>query len=312
MNKSLMIGAVFSLASALAYAVLTATIKAYVVETPMPLLIFMQSIVCLFLTMLFVIRKYKWQFISLNQFSSVKRYHFLRAIFSLGLSYLLFLSLSYIPYIDAILLFNTFPLWAIIFGFILFKNELNLLVIPMVVVGFLGVLFSIGFDRGVFSFGALLAVGSAISAALSILMQKKALTKDDSIKSLFYYFLVATVISGLISIPYWHSLHHIGILIIAGVLLFVSQAGLILATQFTIPQVVSALYYSNIVFSLVISLIYLNGSLSVSMLFGMFLIIISGLGVVYFQSKTNKKKSHQMTKVKTLSKPIIKRVVSYT
>ena len=94
MNRTLIIGTIFSLISALAYAILTATIKVYIIETPMPLLVFMQSVVCLFLTMLFVIRKYQWQFVSLSQFSSVKRYHFLRAIFSLGLSYLLFLSLN--------------------------------------------------------------------------------------------------------------------------------------------------------------------------------------------------------------------------
>lgn len=295
--RNLVIGAIIAVISALSYALLTAFIKLYALNIPMPVLVFFQSFISLTLSAALLYRTEGKKIFAVYQYSSVKRFHFLRAIFSLGLSYFLFISIGFIPYFDAVLLFNLFPLWVIVFSFIIFKIKTKVSVIPMVILGFIGVFLALGLDRNILSIYALFALFSGMSAALSVIMQKRALKEDSSIKSLYYYFLIATIISGIIALAYLKSVNaltHLNMteimgliitLIIAGLLLFISQATLIFATQFTLPSVVSGLYYSNIVFSFLLGIFIFNNQLTLQIVTGIVLIIFSGIGIIYFQNK---------------------------
>ncbi|MCP3680094.1 MAG: LPXTG cell wall anchor domain-containing protein [Gammaproteobacteria bacterium] len=73
---------------------------------------------------------------------------------------------------------------------------------------------------------------------------------------------------------YWHTI-------------FLVQYFFILSTIYTVPQVTASLYYSNIIFSLMISYFIFQQGATVYTLLGVLLIVGAGLGVIYLQRKKN-------------------------
>ncbi len=291
MKNNLLLGVIFILLSGLFYATQTSIIKLEAIHLSVPILVFVQNFVCLVLILPVIYLKHKKRFLNLWTFSSVKRLHIIRAIFSVSISYFLFIALKHMPYFDSILLFNAFPLFTPLISFIFLKSKLQHLMWPFLILGFVGVALTMNIDGKIFSLPAIFALCSAISAAISIVLMRKISISDDSIKSLYFYFLIATIVSGIISIPYWNiELNiYVGSLLIIGILFFLVQYFMVLAATYTTPTVVSNLYYGNIIFSLIISIFLFGGAITNRSIIGMLCIMLGGLGVIYIQrrKKTN-------------------------
>ena len=60
---------------------------------------------------------------------------------------------------------------------------------------------------------------------------------------------------------------------------------MILAVTYTTAQVVSNLYYTNIVFSLLISMYLFDNDLTAPIALGMMCIVLGGIGIIYFQTR---------------------------
>lgn len=295
MKNSLYLGALFALLSALCYSVQTSVIKLSTTSISVPILVFIQSLVCLILVIPVLFAKHKTKPLNHFSFSSVKKQHLLRTIFSLGISYFLFAALKHLSYFDSILLYNAFPLFIPFVALIILRARINHQLWPFVIVGFLGVGLTLHLDNKIFSLPALFALGSALSAALSIVMMRKISKSDDSIKSLYHYFFYSTIISGIVAIPFFHeNLNlHWGVMIVIGALFFFVQYFLTLAATFTTPPVVSNLYYSNIIFSLVLSYFLFSEKVNWMMGLGMVFIVAGGLGIIYWQKRLAKLKATQ-------------------
>jgi drug/metabolite transporter (DMT)-like permease len=188
------------------------------------------------------------------------------------------------------MLYNTFPLFIPLVGLLILRTRINHTLWPFIIIGFTGAALSLHIDNRIFSVSAALALGSALLAALSTVMMAKISKTDDSIKSLYYYLLISSLIAGIVSLPYWNcvgnNIHWLALIIIGG-LFFLFQYFLTLAVKFTSPEVVSNLYYSNIIFSLIISHYLFKESITAQMLLGMTSIIIGGFGVIYWQKKSS-------------------------
>ena len=291
MKNNLYLGAILALLSALSYSTLVLVIKMTSTSVSVPVLVFIQSVVCLVLVMPVLMRQHGHGYLRHATFSVVKRQHLLRTVFSLGISYFLFAAVRHLSYFDSILLYNTFPLFIPFVALVILRGKINHALWPFILCGFLGVGLTLHLDSAVFSLPVLYAIGSALSAALSIVMMRKISQTDDSIKSLYHYFLYSVVISGVVAIPSMHELMTVNwpVMIAIGVLFFLVQYFLTLATTHTTPAVVSNLYYSNIIFSLVLSHVFLGDELTLQVLLGMVFIIFGGLGVMYMQRRYSKK-----------------------
>ena len=286
MKNHIMLGSLFALLSALCYAIQTSVIKMASTHFPVPILVFIQSGVCLLIVMPILLYRYGAKAFNPIEFSSAKGQHFIRTVFSMGISYFLFAAIKKISFFDAVLLYNTFPLITPFAALVILRTKINHALWPFILLGYFGVALTLQLDSNIFSSGALFAIASGLSGAFAIVMLKKISTTDDGLKSLYYYFLFSTVIGGVISIPFWHNAGYVNwfAIITIGILFFFVQYCLVMASIYTTPQVVSNLYYSTIIFSLILSCVVFHEILTDHMIVGMILIMLGGLGVIYFRN----------------------------
>ncbi|ALA23980.1 hypothetical protein AVI51_08065 [Piscirickettsia salmonis] len=298
-HSSLIKGIALTLFSALSYASLAAVIKHHP-EVPLSLLVFAQSLVCLVLILPIIIQQNKKTAGALKNKKSLFKtnylhFHIIRAFFSLGISYCLFFALKTIPLVNGVLLANTSALFTPFLALLFFRQKINHKLWPAILIGFVGVAIILnpshdGFLRG----GALFALASALCVSSSMLFIRRTTDQDSGLTSAFYYFLLSSIISGVfLAINQPHlSTSFIRIILVTGLLFFCTQFALTLALQFIDAHIVSTLYYSNIVFAVLISVILLHAPTSLLMLGGIVLVCFSGIGCVYIQNKQKKHNIH--------------------
>lgn len=294
LKQSVILGILFTLISTFTYAVVTVIVKANSDTVSTPVILFIQMAVSLLLLSTLIGAKGKATVKKVIK-SKALAIHLLRTLFSLGIGYCLFYAVRFIPLVDAVLLANMAPLLVPFLAFIFLRQSLNhRLWIPLLI-GFGGVIVILRPDGQIFDVTSLIAFGSAICMAASMLLIRRAATKDTSMTTTFYYFLFGTVISGLISIPFWHALSMKVLLwlIASGVLFFVVQYTLAQALQRVDATVVSSLYYSNIIFAAILAVLIWHTSLPFLTLIGMALAIIGGLLVIRANAKGQREKRHE-------------------
>ena len=287
MKNKLFLGSLFSAMSAISYSTQASIIKGAISGIPLPVMVFIQSLICLILILPIIVIKNGSKTFQYNSFSKVKKQHFMRTVFSLGISYFLFASLKYMPFLDSVLLYNTFPLFVPIVAFAVLKTKIDKVLYPFILLGFIGAALTMNVDGNIFSFPATYGLLSAICAAFSIVFMRKISKSDDSLKSLYHYFLYSTIISGFVSVPYLSDSGDINfkVLLLIGFMFFIVQYFLTLAATYTTPTVVSMVYYLNIIVSLIISICIFNFFITNKIAIGMILIVAGGLSAIYLQTK---------------------------
>ncbi|MBK2123622.1 DMT family transporter, partial [Fangia hongkongensis] len=237
------IGIIFTLLSAFFYAVQAAIIKGIDGSVPVPVLVFIQSLIALIILIPIIGFKQVKSDTSLFK-SKVPVLHIWRTIFSLGISYFLFIALHFVPLVDGVLLANTSPFFIPFILFIFMRQKLQHKMWLPLIAGFIGIILILKPDSHIFDAYSLIALGAGISMALSMTMVRQISAYDNSITIVFYYFLFSTIIAGIVSIAFWTpiSLQTVFDLIIIGVLFFLVQYLLVLGLTYTTAQNVGVLY----------------------------------------------------------------------
>tara|TARA_R110002167_G_scaffold106384_5_gene272930 strand:- start:296 stop:1192 length:897 start_codon:yes stop_codon:yes gene_type:complete len=293
MNKNnILLGVSLTLISALTYAILTALIKVTGTDIKTPVMIFIQVLICwiLFLPVAFLNKQQSFQKIIKSEYKGL---HFFRTIFSLGISYFLFSAIQYIPLVDGVLLANTAPLIVPFIALIFMGQRLNhKLWIPLII-GFVGIILILKPTSGVFHLASLLALGAGACMASSMLLVRKTASKDSSLTSIFYYFSFGVILSGLASIPFWSAMssHTLLLLIGLGVLFFIVQIALTYALEYAEAQIVSSLYYSNIIFAAIIAIVFLGFKLDWLTIAGVVLALLGGILTIQVQARAKEKQN---------------------
>ena len=133
-------------------------------------------------------------------------------------------SLLGITLADAVALAYTNPLWSILVSVIFLGEPVRIRRWTATVAGFLGVLCIVR-PTGQIDPAMLVALGSAVSASLSMMIVKKLTTTESPYQILFFFTLVGSVVSLGPGIYYWQtpSLDQAAWLVLIGVLAFVGQ-----------------------------------------------------------------------------------------
>ncbi len=289
--KATMIGITLTLSSALVYAVQTAIVKGLGGEIPIPVIVLIQSMVCLVLILPVIFAQGRVRATQLMKTKNIKT-HIVRTLFSLGISYFLFSAVKFIPLVDAALLTNTAPLIMPILGFLFLSKKINhRLWIPLLM-GFIGVALVLRPNGEVFQMAALLGLGAAICMAASIMLIRQTSKTDGALTSAFYYFLFSVPTSAMIATPFWHSISLDQLLVLLGIgaLFFIVQITLIYSTKFVSAQTVSSLYLFNIIFSALIGWIIWHSALNLMMMSGMMITMIGAVLTIQAQGLS---KPHQ-------------------
>lgn len=240
------IGAMYTLLSALIYTLLTVIVKRYTNDISTPVLLFVQMTAACICVSLLVIQRGKPAITAIYT-SQNKSTHLWRTLFSLGIGYLLFHALKSIPLVNGVLLMNTAPLMVPFLGLLFFGKKIYHKTWPAIIIGFVGVGLVLNPRANGFNIDALYALGSGVCMAIGALFVRQAIEKgEDTLTTTFYYLFLGMVISGIISIPFWHHIETIVYLMIAlgGVCMFLVQITYSLAFKYVEASFVTTLYYS--------------------------------------------------------------------
>ncbi len=285
MRINLLYGITCTLLSAFFYAVLNALIKHVGATIPIPMFVFFQSFFSLIFISAILLVNPRLSFNNVTKTSHFKL-HLVRTLFSVGISYFLFFSLKYIPLVDAVVLGNTAPLFVPVIAFIFLSQPFNNKLWLPIIIGFVGVIIILQPGAEIFNPASLLAVLAAICMASSMLMIRKISAYDGPLTSIYYYFLISTVITSFALPFYWADINLTNLiyLSVAGVLFFMVQSLVTMALNYAPTQTVSISYYSCVVFSIIIGYLVFKSALDQYVLAGIVLIVWGGIMCIRRQS----------------------------
>lgn len=290
MRHSIKLGVLLVLTSAFFYAIVAAIVKYTAANISTPVVVFIQIMISLILMSAWLATQSKHKKQQIIQ-SSNKRLHFIRACSSLGLGYLLYYSLNTIPLVNAMLLVNLAPLLVPLLGAAFFAKKINHGVWLPMLIGVVGVALVLHPSQAGFHSGSLYALLAAICMATSFVLTRQVAERGDSgMTTVFYYFLFATLISGIVSIPFWHKADETVYVMIAlsGVLFFITQYTVTVSVQYIEASLVSTLYYANVVFAALITIVIFHHYPTLFTWLGLLLIVASGVFMVQVQRITLK------------------------
>jgi drug/metabolite transporter (DMT)-like permease len=286
MKQNLILGVVCALVSTVFYSILTALNKAYAVSLPLPMMVFMQSAVSLVLFLPLV-----WKNGAKNIFYTTRLpLHVTRAVLSMSISYFLFSAVKFIPLTNAMLLAMTTPLIIPFVAFFLLKQKINHRLWTPMLMGFAGIALVLHPDGRIFNPAAFLALGAALATSCTMLAVRRLSLTDSTETIMFYFFLLSTIVSGFIAVPFWVSLspHMWSILLLGGVMYFFAQYIMTIALRYANAQLISTLLYMNVVNSAVISAIFWHTVPTGLMMAGILLTVSGGILCIRAEHRHNK------------------------
>ena len=181
--------------------------------------------------------------------------HFGRAFFGFIASALYIASTSYIPLLNATLLFNTAPIFIPLIAIFLLKQKISWQVWLSVILGFIGIYVIIDPDAATLTHpGNLIGLASGICLGLAYIFIAMLTSTDSRINIVGYFFLLAT----LMQLPLLPFLDHnpsfteIGYAICAGLAFTLAQLFIVISYQNASPSKVGIFQYSSVIFVAII------------------------------------------------------------
>ena len=274
---------IFALLSALSMSIMASLVKLTTSYTTNNMTVFFRFVISfIYIAIIVIIKKlrkdtlpYKTQHICL---------HLLRAIFSVTAMIMFYHSLRYIPLVNGNLLLMTNALFIPILALLIFHNKTNLTHWIAVIIGFIGVILVLKPSSTIFNPASMIALGAGLTSSFA-LMTIHALSKYDSAHtSMFYYFSLACIFSGIVAIFHWQTpnLHTLTLLIGVGFFGTCYQEFLIRALQYASSKIISSLLYTSIVFSGIIGLIAWQEKPESLVIIGIILVCLSGFLTIKF------------------------------
>ncbi len=210
--------------------------------------------------------------------TSVFSLHFFRSAAGLTAMYCYFFALTKIPLAEAVILHMTTPIFIPIIAWMWLRELVPTSTKLALTIGYFGILLIVKPGTGVFTVGALFAVGSGFFAAIAMVCIRRMATTEPAIRIVWYFSLIGTLLSTIPLLWTWQmpQLSLIGILVLIGGLATVGQ--LCLTRGFTLAPAaqVGAFEYSEVVFGFLLGWIIWNELLDSLALVGVLSVFTAG------------------------------------
>lgn len=205
--------------------------------------------------------------------------HLLRAATGTGCWYALFVAIKHIPLANATLLTYSAPLWMPLIAWAVTRRRVAVPTWLGAGIGFVGILLVLQPQGHGFSAGELSALAGALLLAVAMMSVRWLGATEPVTRVLFYYFLLATVMSVPIAIADWQPIASQGWpwLIALGFAQLFSQALIVVAYRYASAEKVGPFIYTVIVFTAVIDWIVWDHRPTVTTYLGMALVIAGGV-----------------------------------
>ena len=174
-------------------------------KLPIPVIVFFESLIPLTAIVIWHLRK------GFGKFSITTKHPGLQVtqgIVGFLTSYLLYLAVRNIPTVNGVLLNTSAPLFIPIVCFFWFKTKIDLKLMLSIALGFFGIVMILKPSGAIFHQpGDLLALLSGLAVAFDdvILGRLDSSGEERTDVTLFYVFLMTTILSGLLAIPVWQT-----------------------------------------------------------------------------------------------------------
>ncbi len=194
-------GVIYAIISAFSFAVMSVFVKMIGTQLPTAMPIFFRFAISFILLLPWVLTS------SAFRFKPVEPIRYMIRILSALLAlFLMFYAFKFMPLMNALLLSNTSPLFVPIIAYFLAGAKTPHKAWLGIVVGFIGIALILHPDQHIFSNPvSLLALMSGVLVALAM-VQLRLMSKTSSVtQMLFYYFLVSTLVSGVVAAIQWQT-----------------------------------------------------------------------------------------------------------
>lgn len=217
--------------------------------------------------------------------------------------YAFFYGIKHIGLPLAITYQQSHPLFLLIIGFIIFRENFRYLEISFVIIGFIGIYIFFSMDglQGVPLKYNLIALSNALMTAAAY-ASIKTLSKYYDYRTIILTFLICGTVMPIVSLvvgtlyPYteydfligvftWPSLHDWPVLFLLGISALAGQYFLTMAFSYGKSGTTAAIGYSNIIFSIAFAVLLGDPFPTFYQLVGILLIILSGIGISWVSKK---------------------------
>jgi drug/metabolite transporter (DMT)-like permease len=212
----------------------------------------------------------------------------LRGLFGTFSFFCLLQSIALIPLANAIVLFYTFPLFVVLFSFLLFRTPIEKGELFLIGLGLIGIYILINPDFHAFNTGYIFGILSSVMGGVAMVLIHKARQTNGPLIIYFYFCLMG----GMISFPFFIkgfkalSFHHGILLVFLGLMLLVGQVLMNQAFKFCKASEGSLIMMSEIVFAGIGGFLIFKDRFTSNFLMGAILIIGSGIGLNLISRKS--------------------------
>jgi drug/metabolite transporter (DMT)-like permease len=205
----------------------------------------------------------------------------LRGLFGTCSFFCLLKSIALIPLANAIVLFYTFPLFVVLFSFLLFRTPIEKGEILLIGVGLVGIYVLINPDFHSFNTGYIFGILSSGMGGIAMVMIHKARQTNGPLIIYFYFCLMGGILSFPFFVMGFKALSfQDGILLLSlGLMLLVGQVLMNQAFKFCKASEGSLILMSEIVFAGIGGFLIFKDPVTSNFLLGAILIIGSGVGL---------------------------------
>ncbi|WP_370450249.1 DMT family transporter [Meridianimaribacter sp. CL38] len=196
---------------------------------------------------------------------------------------LFFSSLKLLPAGTAVSIRYVAPIFAAIFALFILKERIKPLQWLFFISAFVGVLMLKGFDLSMIGLGFLMAIISAVFTGLVFVVIRQIGNKDHPIVVVNYFMTMSFVVSGILCINYWITPQGWEwlVLISLGVTGYYGQVYMTKAMQQSETRLVAPLKYIEVIFTMLVGVIWFQEGYTFMSVSGILLILVSLVMNVY-------------------------------
>lgn len=209
--------------------------------------------------------------------------HLLRGVFGLLSMGLMFLSLGWLPLADAVAMSFAAPLFLTALSVPLLGERVGVYRWSAVVVGFIGVLLITRPGAGMLHWGALVALGAALSSAVVMVLMRKLGRSDHPVSVCLWFAVIGTVAAGAVLPWQWQTPDLLGmaVMVLIGVIGGFAQYYMTQAFRLADATVVAPFNYTAILWAFALGFLIWGEIPDLAVLAGAAIVVASGLFIVY-------------------------------
>lgn len=267
-------GAIFLIIGEALLVVMAAIIKHTANDLPNPTIVFFRNLFGLLFLLPFL-----FHFGVNNLKTNHLHLHLIRAISGITAMYGFFYVIAHIPLAEASLMKLMTPFFLPIIAYLWLKEEINKHNWWAIIIGFIGVIFILRPGADSFTWIAVIGIiAAALASVAKTSIRRMALT-EPPVRVVFYFAILATLISGLIYLYIGNTpnLEHILWLALTGLCGTLGQILLTKAYQIAKPGQIGPYTYSSVLFASLFGWLFWGEWLLFTTIIGSILITIAGL-----------------------------------